>query len=612
MSLAAPSTEPLSRAKPRSSEYQIRKTRQLTDDAVVPNVPPRAVREAIRSLRYPGAPVPPGDKADGSNYLALLTEVRKLLPAGKTLSISAPASFWYLKGFPIDRMEPLLDYIVYLMYDLHGQWDSGNLHSAPGCPAGNCLRSHVNWTETENALAMITKACVPTSKILLGRERLHGPNVYLPRRERFPRQEGAAASDFMFDHGKEYFKCNIREVVTCCTGCKSIPDYSCTQCLPPGECKITSPYDDALRLIHSTIEECPPDYSKAGMGPAKYRDIQWTLKEGKEDDFWAEIQAEVGIPKKKMPLSETGQYIYGFVTNSGCYYSRRDDANATLGDAHDDDGDGDEVMSGDRLVGRNVKKNCMGKGYWTGAPNVDGRVSEDDVTNPKDTVKKALDKSSGLVSDLASLALEVKSGMYKGDAADLVDAVAMPIYMIREGLDYMDTVVDMAKEIKEAEKKTLIVSLLSAVLFVVPALGEAIGTLGLASLGRALVAIGELGNTSLGIYSVVDNPKAAPIFIFGLVLSAKGVRDSNDVVKAAKARRAMPHQDIVGFSTKIAERLAQVDKVMSKGKGRLCASNMLRTTDGEKGYLQIFNSQGQAFLGNHAEKLQYIPERLAA
>lgn len=38
-----------------------------------------------------------------------------------TLSIAAPASFWYLRPFPLDRMHRILDYIVYMTYDLHGK-----------------------------------------------------------------------------------------------------------------------------------------------------------------------------------------------------------------------------------------------------------------------------------------------------------------------------------------------------------------------------------------------------------------------------------------------------------------------------------------------------------
>lgn len=53
-------------------------------------------------------------------------------------------------------------------YDLHGQWDYGNKYSNSGCPRGNCLRSHVNLTETNSALAMITKAGVPSNKVVVG------------------------------------------------------------------------------------------------------------------------------------------------------------------------------------------------------------------------------------------------------------------------------------------------------------------------------------------------------------------------------------------------------------------------------------------------------------
>lgn len=43
-----------------------------------------------------------------------------------------------------------------------------NLVFSPGCPLGNCLRSHVNRTETEEAFSMITKAGVPSYKIMVG------------------------------------------------------------------------------------------------------------------------------------------------------------------------------------------------------------------------------------------------------------------------------------------------------------------------------------------------------------------------------------------------------------------------------------------------------------
>ena len=90
-------------------------------------------------------------------FLAVL---KNLLP-GKTVSIAAPASYWYLKAFPIASISKVVDYIVFMTYDLHGQWDAGNAYSQEGCESGMCLRSHVNLTETKTALAMVSARCPP-------------------------------------------------------------------------------------------------------------------------------------------------------------------------------------------------------------------------------------------------------------------------------------------------------------------------------------------------------------------------------------------------------------------------------------------------------------------
>ncbi|KAL4733759.1 glycoside hydrolase [Aspergillus similis] len=121
---------------------------------------------------YPGEPdiegIPAGNDDDGDNYLEFLTLVRSGLTSDQTVSIAAPASYWYLKAFPISDIANVVDYIIYMTYDLHGQWDYGNAFSQDGCAAGNCLRSHVNLTETMYSLAMITKAGVATNKIVVG------------------------------------------------------------------------------------------------------------------------------------------------------------------------------------------------------------------------------------------------------------------------------------------------------------------------------------------------------------------------------------------------------------------------------------------------------------
>ncbi|KAJ5751129.1 class v protein [Penicillium manginii] len=124
---------------------------------------------------YPGEPdipnIPPSPESDSTNYFLFLNSLRSSMATkapGKTISVTAPASFWYLKGFPIQAISLVSDYIVLMTYDLHGQWDYDNSFADTGCPAGNCLRSHVNITETMNALSMVTKAGVPSKQLIVG------------------------------------------------------------------------------------------------------------------------------------------------------------------------------------------------------------------------------------------------------------------------------------------------------------------------------------------------------------------------------------------------------------------------------------------------------------
>lgn len=97
-----------------------------------------------------------------------MSVLKSTFGSSKSVSLAVPASYWYLKAFPIEDIATTVDYIVYLTYDLHGQWDYGNKWTSPGCPTGNCLRSHVNLTETKDALSLITKAGVPSNKVVVG------------------------------------------------------------------------------------------------------------------------------------------------------------------------------------------------------------------------------------------------------------------------------------------------------------------------------------------------------------------------------------------------------------------------------------------------------------
>lgn len=75
---------------------------------------------------YPGAPdipdITPGSPEEGDNYLAFLQLLRSKLPSEKSLSLAVPASYWYLKQYPVKDIAKYVDYFIYMTYDLHGQW----------------------------------------------------------------------------------------------------------------------------------------------------------------------------------------------------------------------------------------------------------------------------------------------------------------------------------------------------------------------------------------------------------------------------------------------------------------------------------------------------------
>ncbi|KAK4146129.1 glycoside hydrolase superfamily [Dichotomopilus funicola] len=86
---------------------------------------------------------------DGENYLEFLKLVKQGLMSGATASFTAPASYWHLRHFPIGDIAKVVGYVE-------------------GLRTRQFLRSHINKTQTENALSMMTKAGVPSYKVFVG------------------------------------------------------------------------------------------------------------------------------------------------------------------------------------------------------------------------------------------------------------------------------------------------------------------------------------------------------------------------------------------------------------------------------------------------------------
>ncbi|GEQ72726.1 hypothetical protein JCM33374_g6414 [Metschnikowia sp. JCM 33374] len=112
---------------------------------------------------YPEAPdipdIPPGVKGDSERYVKLLKAIKDL-DGSKSVSVAIPASYWYLKLFPLAKLNSVVDYFIFMNYDYVGQWDYGKPHTGIGCQNDRSL--------TEEAIKMIVKAGVDTTKVYGG------------------------------------------------------------------------------------------------------------------------------------------------------------------------------------------------------------------------------------------------------------------------------------------------------------------------------------------------------------------------------------------------------------------------------------------------------------
>lgn len=112
---------------------------------------------------YPGQidipGIPAGSNDDGENYNELFKLLAKKAPK-KLKSIALPASYWYLKGYPLSDLEKNMDYFVLMNYDYVGQWDYGKPNMGLGC--------HNDRLITEESIKMIQKSGIDTTKVYGG------------------------------------------------------------------------------------------------------------------------------------------------------------------------------------------------------------------------------------------------------------------------------------------------------------------------------------------------------------------------------------------------------------------------------------------------------------
>ncbi|KAM3553987.1 hypothetical protein MY1884_006378 [Beauveria asiatica] len=575
---------------------------------------------------YPGATdipdTPPGSPEDGRNYLAFLILMSKKIhrqpPFHYTLSIAAPASFWYLKAFPIEVMSWYLDYVVYMTYDLHGQWDAGNQWSSEGCPAGNCLRSHINLTETETALAMITKAGVPSKKIYVG-EASYGRSFKMTH-------EGCDGPDCTFEGDRMHSKA------------------------APGVCTDTAGYISHAEIAHIIDNDSSSKTWHDGASNSDimvYQDTEWvaymtSTTKGTRRDFWqgknfaGTIDWAVDLMSYHSDDESFGrhedfsdEYEGGTSTLSECKetYSSLEDIEkdrdtiplhcrdqytlAVLSTILKESlSKHNELMQGhyDRNFGiyaeavaenaPNTVKDFMYKNgtefftckedmrwsYAKGPSNYQAlhdpmfmdfnfpnprNYNKEDVLNPKEVIDKGREKLDSIIPTINDVLSLIKQNRYAGSVGDLVDAISVPIVMAQQSVVNMQQANDIGKKIDDEKKKNFILMFLSAILFLIPFVGEVAGAIGvMAGVARIIAMVGELGSVALDVYSLVDSKGKDPFAIAGLLFAPLALYDVAAVAAAAALRRGMRATQISALGVEAKQTLDKIDGI----KGRKSAS----------------------------------------
>lgn len=112
---------------------------------------------------YPKASDRSGREVDFDNFPKFMARLKDTLSAAsKGLTITLPASYWYLQNFDITNLAKSVDWFNIMSYDIHGTWDKGNKFT------GAFLNSHTNLTEIDAALDLLWRNDIDPGKAVLG------------------------------------------------------------------------------------------------------------------------------------------------------------------------------------------------------------------------------------------------------------------------------------------------------------------------------------------------------------------------------------------------------------------------------------------------------------
>ncbi|KAJ4142851.1 hypothetical protein NW754_010290 [Fusarium falciforme] len=104
-----------------------------------------------------------GREVDFDNFPKFMSRLKATLDsANKGLTITIPASYWYLQHFDIVKLAKSVDFFNIMSYDLHGLWDQDKKWT------GSYLNAHTNLTEIDLALDLLWRNDIDPGQVVLG------------------------------------------------------------------------------------------------------------------------------------------------------------------------------------------------------------------------------------------------------------------------------------------------------------------------------------------------------------------------------------------------------------------------------------------------------------
>lgn len=180
---------------------------------------------------------------------------------------------------------------------------------------------------------------------------------------------------------------------------------------------------------------------------------------------------------------------------------------------------------------------------WFGLPQKNDKI---EVSDPKDIVTEGIGNLDEVKHNLRSTRLEIMLGVWDGPVDDVLQVLSVPVFMLGEAVEGMRDAKELGEDQEEWEEeqardkaKQLILTIVGAVLFVVPFVGEIGAALaGAATLARIALIAGETANLAFGIYGMVDDPNSALMGVLGMMFGLGGITRVGRTPKGFKAMAA--------------------------------------------------------------------------